>query len=71
VVVIADTPTFHFVPSNPWVGVNWRKPEDIKVPLEPVFKRKKSPSSSKKSPVSNRNKTNWNWQMAAASLTII
>ncbi|NOU14310.1 MAG: FAD-dependent oxidoreductase, partial [Methylococcaceae bacterium] len=41
VVVIADTPTFHFVPSNPWVGVNWRKPEDIKVELEPVFKKKK------------------------------
>ncbi|MDP2902116.1 MAG: FAD-dependent oxidoreductase [Methylovulum sp.] len=41
VVVIADTPTFHFVPSNPWVGVNWRKPDDIKVPLEPVFKNKK------------------------------
>ena len=41
VVVIADTPTFHFVPSNPWVGVNWRKPEDIKVPLAPVFKKKK------------------------------
>ena len=37
VVVIADTPTFHFVPSNPWVGVNWRKPEDIKVELAPVF----------------------------------
>ena len=31
VVVIADTPTFHFVPSNPWVAVNWRKPEDIKI----------------------------------------
>ena len=41
VVVVADTPTFHFVPSNPWVGVDWRKPEDIKVPLEPVFKKKK------------------------------
>lgn len=41
IVVIADTPTFHFVPSNPWVAVNWRKPEDIKVALEPVFKKKK------------------------------
>ena len=41
VVVIADTPTFHFVPSNPWVAVNWRKPEDIKVELAPVFKKKK------------------------------
>ena len=41
VVVIADTPTFHFVPSNPWVAVNWRKPDDIKVLLAPVFKKKK------------------------------
>ena len=41
VVVIADTPTFHFVPSNPWVAVNWRKPDDIKVELAPVFKKKK------------------------------
>jgi len=40
VVVIADTPTFHFVPSNPWVAVNWRKPTDIKVELAPVFKKK-------------------------------
>ncbi|QSA96656.1 NAD(P)/FAD-dependent oxidoreductase [Methylococcus sp. EFPC2] len=40
VVVIADTPTFHFVPSNPWVAVNWRKPSDIKVELAPVFKKK-------------------------------
>ena len=41
VVVIADTPTFHFVPSNPWVAVNWRKPSDIKVELAPMFKKKK------------------------------
>jgi sulfide:quinone oxidoreductase len=41
-VVIADKPTFYFVPSNPWVGVNWRKPDDIKVPLAPMFKKKKS-----------------------------
>lgn len=40
VVVIADTPTFHFVPSNPWVAVNWRKPKDIKVELAPVFRKK-------------------------------
>ena len=41
VVVISDSPTFHFVPSNPWVAVNWRKPEDIKVELAPVLKKKK------------------------------
>ena len=41
VVVVANTPTFHFVPSNPWVAVNWRKPDDIKVELAPMLKKKK------------------------------
>jgi sulfide:quinone oxidoreductase len=41
VVVIADSPAFHFVPSNPWVAVNWRKPSDIQVELAPVFEKKK------------------------------
>lgn len=40
VCVISDSPTFHFVPSNPWVAVRWRKPDDIKVELEPMFKKK-------------------------------
>ena len=40
VIVISDSPTFHFVPSNPWVAVNWRKPSDIKIELAPVFKKK-------------------------------
>lgn len=30
VIVISDSPTFHFVPSNPWVAVNWRKPSEPK-----------------------------------------
>lgn len=41
VVIISDSPTFHFVPSNPWVAVKWRKPSDIKIELAPVFKKKK------------------------------
>ena len=41
IIVISDSPTFHFVPSNPWVAVNWRKPSDLKVELAPVFKKKK------------------------------
>ncbi|HYE34811.1 NAD(P)/FAD-dependent oxidoreductase [Methylocaldum sp.] len=41
VCVISDSATFHFVPSNPWVAVNWRKPDDIKVELAPMFKKKK------------------------------
>ena len=41
VMVVADTPTFHFTPSNPWVGFGWRKPDKIKVALAPMFARKK------------------------------
>lgn len=31
---------FNFVPSNPWVAVGWRKPEDISFKLEPHLVRK-------------------------------
>jgi len=40
VVVISDTPTFHFVPSNPWVPPKWRKPEDLKIELAPIMQKK-------------------------------
>jgi sulfide:quinone oxidoreductase len=40
VVVISDTPTFHFVPSNPWVPPKWRKPEDLKIELAPIMAKK-------------------------------
>ena len=35
--VVSDSEWFQFVPSNPWVAVNWRKPKDIKVHLPEVF----------------------------------
>jgi sulfide:quinone oxidoreductase len=38
--VVSDAEHFSFVPSNPWVAVHWRAPEDIRVPLVPVFARK-------------------------------
>ena len=34
ITVLSDTSYFHFVPSNPWVALDWRRPEDIKVPLQ-------------------------------------
>jgi len=40
VTVISDSPLFQFVPSNPWVAVNWRTKEDITIPIEPYFERK-------------------------------
>ena len=40
ITVISNSDTFHFVPSNPWVAVGWRKPEQIKVPLKEALTRK-------------------------------
>ena len=40
VTVVSDIPNFQFTPSNPWLAVNWRKPEELKVPLAPVFAKK-------------------------------
>ena len=34
VTVVADGAYFNFTPSNPWVAVGWRKPEQIRVALE-------------------------------------
>ena len=31
---------FNFIPSNPWVAVGWRTPEDISFKLEPYLSRK-------------------------------
>lgn len=40
VTVINETPKFSFIPSNPWVAVGWRKPEDIEIELAPVLGKK-------------------------------
>jgi sulfide:quinone oxidoreductase len=38
--VVSNAPKFHFVPSNPWVAVNWRKRADIEVDIGPSLARK-------------------------------
>jgi sulfide:quinone oxidoreductase len=40
VTVVTKDPKYHFVPSNPWIAVGWRKREDITVDLAPVMKKK-------------------------------
>lgn len=40
ITVINNRPTFDFTPSNPWVAVDWRKPDDIQVELAPMFKKR-------------------------------
>jgi sulfide:quinone oxidoreductase len=38
--VVSQGDVFHFVPSNPWVAVHWRKREAVEVKLGPVLARK-------------------------------
>jgi sulfide:quinone oxidoreductase len=38
--VVSNTPVFHFVPSNPWVAVGWRKRQQISFELAPVLENK-------------------------------
>lgn len=40
VTTVSISPQFHFVPSNPWVGVGWRKREDISFDLDGPLSKK-------------------------------
>jgi sulfide:quinone oxidoreductase len=40
ITVVNASEQFQFVPSNPWVGVGWRKREDITFPIAPCLERK-------------------------------
>lgn len=37
VTVISDKSYFHFVPSNPWVGMGWRSYDEIAFPIRPLL----------------------------------
>ncbi len=39
--VIGQGPGYHFVPSNPWVAVGWRKRRDIEIDLATVMEQKR------------------------------
>lgn len=38
--VITKEPKYHFVPSNPWVAVNWRKRGDVEIDLARTFEKR-------------------------------
>lgn len=40
IIVINASEHFQFVPSNPWLGVGWRKRSDITFPIRPYLERK-------------------------------
>jgi len=39
--LISSLTYFQFTPSNPWVGVGWRKRKDITLDLAPLMKRRR------------------------------
>ncbi len=40
VTVVNASDSFQFVPSNPWIGVGWRKRSDTTFPIRPYLERK-------------------------------
>lgn len=40
VTVVGDGELFSFTPSNPWVAVGWRKPEEIQLPVREHLERR-------------------------------
>ena len=38
--VVSQGPVYHFVPSNPWVAIGWRKRGDIEIDLAEIMRRK-------------------------------
>lgn len=41
VTVVSNSTKFHFVPSNPWVAVDWRKREEIELEIAPILAKRK------------------------------
>jgi len=58
ITVVTKDPKYHFVPSNPWVAVGWRTPDDITIDLTKVLARKgiafKTVAAEKLHPEENR-----------------
>lgn len=40
ITVVSNTPEFHFVPSNPWVAIGWRKRSETSFTLRPSLEKK-------------------------------
>ena len=39
ITLVSKTRSFHFTPSNPWIGVGWRTRDDVTVELAPLMAR--------------------------------
>ena len=68
--VISKEAKYHFVPSNPWVAVNWRTREDIEIDLTNRSQSERSTSSVAAKGVYPP-KTASSWRTARGSIRLI
>ena len=58
ITVVTKETKYHFVPSNPWIAVGWRKPEDITIDLADTMRKKniefRTTAAQKVHPAENR-----------------
>src|SRR6516164_3754346 len=63
--VVSQGAVYHFVPSNPWVAIGWRKQSEIEIDLVEVMKRKGIQlltQGAARSPVGKPDRT-WRWNV--------
>lgn len=46
--LVAETPRYHFVPSNPWVAIGWREARSIQIDLTDVMRPRGAPGVSER-----------------------
>ena len=64
--VVSQGAVYHFVPSNPWVAIGWRKQSEIEIDLVEVMKRKRiqllTARRAARAPVGKPDRT-WRWNV--------
>ena len=72
VTVVSPRPDYNWVPSNIWVGVGLMKPEQVTIPLAPVYERAgiefvqaAAQRSTRTATVITRARTSWSSRPAA------
>ena len=67
--VISKEAKYHFVPSNPWVAVNWRTREEVEIDLTRTFAKRKIHFMPIAAKGVTRTKTASSWRTARGSIT--
>lgn len=69
ITVVSNNANFHFVPSNPWVAVNWRKRASIEMAIGPHLAKKGIAFNASGASACIPSETKWSSAMARRSHT--